>query len=96
MDGGSKKETSASWLGDLDKVTGPLRREGVEQFKACLSASAQAISWAEVYSNEPNHSKITARTQCGQETGADLVLRNDEESYSIDIVRSKTTGPMNL
>jgi hypothetical protein len=36
----ARKETWASWMNNLDKVTGPLRQEGVEQFKAHLSASS--------------------------------------------------------
>jgi len=38
-----QNEAWASWLDDFQKVTGPLRREGFEQFQARLSSESQTI-----------------------------------------------------
>jgi len=54
----ARKETRASRLNDLDKVTGPLRREGIEQFKARLSTSSQAKLEASLQETQEQMKKV--------------------------------------
>jgi hypothetical protein len=73
----AREETWASWLNDLDKVTGPLHREGVEQFKARLPASSQAKLEASLQETQEQMEKVAR-------LGVDFEYYEDEDDKDSD------------